>query len=85
MALKPNSFGRGRSSVTQNFLDRDGPEFPESEWGERHHQYEMAAKATSELLSAIVDGKVVVEDGHLVGVFTFVKQGDQISIVPYNE
>jgi hypothetical protein len=67
--LKPDSFSRGRSSVTQNFVSKDGV------------RYCMSAKSTAKLLEGLSDGSVyVVEDGYFRFWAIQVKQGDQLSL-----
>jgi hypothetical protein len=67
--LKPDSFSRGRSSVTQNFVSKDGV------------RYRMSAKSTAKLLEGLSDGSVyVVEDGYFRFWAIQVKQGDQLSL-----
>lgn len=44
--------------------------------------YYMSVGNMAELLRAVADGRIGVVDGKFVGLFTFVKQGQNVSLTP---
>lgn len=76
--LKFDSYSRGRSSVTMNFVAQNGQEVP------------FGPKATDELISAMLNKEVICDEhgnlkhggGHLKLRFKFTKQGESIYAFP---
>lgn len=71
VALMPDGFIRGRSSVIQQFKDEYG------------NEYKMAADATSKFIEALASGDILVRNGLFYGQWTISKQGTMISLMPY--
>lgn len=73
--IKPTGYSRGRSSAIMEFDDKDGV-----------HKFHAGMDGTFKILTALGSGKLkFVDDGYIFGVFTFVKQGTSIYIIPYED
>jgi len=70
--IRPNTVGRGRSSVTFYFEDSDG------------YSFAFSAKGTYLLLEMIASGDIEVNTatGEYFGWWTCAKQGTEVSIIP---
>ncbi len=70
-AFKINSMGRGRSAA--NFYGT----FQDSEVG-----YDLSMDGTLDVILAMQDGRMTIQDGFIVGDWTFSKNGQNIFLKP---
>ena len=71
-SIAPISMSRGRSSVITKFSVKDTDII-----------LEFGPKTVLTLIEAVIAGQIVVVDGYLTGLFTFLKQGSSVYTTPW--
>ena len=75
--LKLNGSGRGRSSATFYLMDRDRQGL------EEHHTFSTGISGMTDIMLSLQEGKVTLVDGYIRGAWTFMKQGQEVYVTPW--
>lgn len=84
-------FDEYESEPGVNYLVHDSLEIGDTERGQsaaglrvqgKTQDYYMSVGNMAELLRAVADGRIGVHDGKFCGLFTFTKQGQNVSLTP---